>query len=792
MAKAKSSKNKDDMKKKKSFKNKSETSPKKGAESLKSLDADQQQSPVPADKSLTSLKKIQKQLDAIVAQREAKNKQIKALKKKTKALGEQTTALSQETTALSQQTKALSKQAKKSESQRSKYALNNDLLRIKTALEKKTIQFDKETSKLSKEIIQFKDLTHRVEHKIQTLEIQTSAKDAAPSASELQGLNKNNKLLFKKVSNFEEKLNQFSDTFMLPEEATAEFAEQLNLLNQTILQLSENYQAHDTQIKLLQTDTGNIRKSLQRDIDNQQQVIDSHRHGMENLEQAVTRLKQNMGDYQQELKSHQQKFNSRQQDFESHQLELKSHQQEFNSHQQDLKTKMDQFNEQLKQSQHELKQQIQLLPEAEHNADLEQFNETLDKLTQQLSDVSEQYSHLQSLFSAMQEQQNTDSEHHDELSKQYLTQQQQLEKHEAQIVQLIPVISQSSTNEQQLKQISASLEQSAHMPDDHSQLENDLQSALLTLDQKIDKSQQQYQKSIDKLASQQRDAESHQLDMENQQLKMVSYQQDQSVSVSQLNKKLKIRSQLFSLGLISVLTISILLLFNQDIFNQIAEKDAADRQELIARIKMDVTNDTFTQINALSKQNSSIISQQFNQVRDSIKAVRKQTELISKTNSKMAIQVLQNNWQKQHQLLQEGLSSTQMEQQGLNKTVEQLAEKISTVGNQFQQLQKSQSQNSDISPPNKLPDIEIIGIEKIKSPFYTIQLLGALHQESIRSFIRQHRLTDSSRIYQTELQDKPWYILVQGHYSSFSQAKEKLEQLPEYLRKNSPWIKKLP
>lgn len=776
MAKAKSSKNKDDNNKK------------KGSKALKSLHADQKKSPMPADKSLNSLKKIQKQLDSIVSRREVKNKQIKELKKKTIALGEQTSALSRQTTALS-------KQAKKSESQLSKYALNKDLQRIKTALEKKIIQFDKDTNTLSNEITLFKDLTHRVEKKIQTLEIRKSEEKAAPSASQLLSLNKNNERLFKKVSYFEEKLKQFSDTFILPEEASAEFTEQLDVLSQTILQLSENSQEHDTQIKLLQTDTGNLRKSLQRDLESQQQVIESHQNGMDKLEKTVTSLKHSMGEHDRDLKSHQL----------------------------DLNNKMDQFNDQLKLSQNELKQQIQLVHEPEHNVDLEQFkqfNETLDKLSEQLSVVTEQSSSLQTLFSALQAQQSTDSEHHDELSRQYLTQQQQLENHEGQLVQLLPVISQSSKNKEQLNQISDSLEELAHTPDEHSEQGNDIQSSLLTLDQKIDRDHEQYQDSIDKLASQQqaidnfllkiknlqqdiknlqqhtdnlqKNTDNHQKDIDHHQLKMVSYQQEQSASVNQLNKQIKTRSLLFSLGLISVLAISTLLLFNQDIFNQLAEKNEADRQELITQIKADITNDTFTQINALSKQNSSIISQQFNQVRNSIKEVRKQTKLISKTDSKMDIQALQNNWREQHQILQEGLSDTQTEQQGLNKTVVQLAEKISTVSNQFQQLQKSITQKSDISPRNRLPDIEIIEIEKIKSSFYTIQLLGALQKESIRSFIRQHQLSDTSRIYQTEFQDNPWYILVQGHYSSFSQAKEKLQQLPEFLQKNGPWIKKLP
>ena len=836
MGKSKSSHKKDDDKKKKGFKKKSE----KNSNSLKSLKANQKQSPAPDNKSLKSLKKIQKQLDEIVAHREAENKRIKALKKTTSVLSKQTSALSEQNTTLSKQASSISKQVKKTESRLSKRALNKDLQRIKTSLDKKSSQFDKESSKLSKEIALFKDLTHRVEHKIQVLESRLLEKETSPSAEQLESLNKNNALLFKKISYFEEELNQFSETYLQPGQSTAEFAEQLTLLNQIINQLSKNYDEHDTQIKLLQTDTSNIRKSLQletsnfqqeslshqRDIESHQRDIKSHQHaiedqqqGMDVLKETVTNLQHNMGEHQQALKSIDAKMadflpqtdrkdeqNSQQKEqYQAFEQQFKQeHQQELqqlsntistieNSQQQlisPLEAHLQELDKNIQSLQQDIKkQENQFNEQRSHEPDkdtasiqFDHFNETLNKLSQQIYDVTEQANNLQHSFSEVQAQQNTDNAHHEELLKQYLFQQQQLEKHERQLAKLIPILSQSEVNTQQLEQISDSLSQLSNIQNNLAHLENDFQANLLTLDKKVDKGHRQYQKNIDELVGHQR--------------KTASYQQEQSVSLKQLSEQIKTRSLLFGIGLISVLTISTLLFFKQEVFNQDSFNQAsstqANKQALIAQIKTDITNETFTEINALTRQNSSIINEQLVQIRESIEQVRNQAVPAPQTTSSSALQDLENTWREQHQILQEGLSKTQSEQQELNKTVVQLSETVSTVSNQLQQLQKSVAENFNASPRNKQSEIEIITIQKSASPFYTIQLLGALQKKSVFSFIRQHHLSDTSRIYQTKLQDKPWYILVQGHYPSYSQAKEKLQQLPDFLKENGPWIKKLP
>lgn len=820
------------------------------AKTLKSLKADQTQSPAPGKKSVKILKNIQKQLDEIVSQREIASKTVKKLDKKTRLI---------------------SKQVEASESQLSKLAFNKDLQRIKASLEKKNKQFEKESTQLSSEISQFKNLTQRVEKKIRKLEEQT-----VPSTNQFQTLNNNNEHLLKKISNFEEELNQFFDTYIHPDDAISGFSKQLNRLNKVIKQASKDQQKNNKQINQLQNDTTKLKESFQQKT----------RH----LADEDLNLKKGIESYQQEFMSHQLEYKSHQQEYKSHQLEIESNQQkllapleshlhkleksiqllqqeytehlkissgdnnnlsELSQQQHELSDKFNQFNDHLSQSQDELKQHLEQIQKSDKNDNLSErnhSNEALEKLSLQLSDVTEQSNKLQALFDTVQEEQKINNDHHDELSKQYLLQQQQLDKYESQLLQLPTLITLSESSTKHIEKITGSLEQLSDSQNSLSQLEVEQQSKLQSLEQKIDDSHEQHQENINKLLhyqqnleskaiqsesyqrnveshqqdieshqhdieshqlgienlqrgikklqqnteahqqemdSRQEDMKAHQLDLENHQHKVLSYQQDQSVSLSQLSELIKKRSPIFSLGLVAVLGVAALLYFTQG--------QHTETEKLIAQIKTDVTNETFTKINALTKQNSAIINQKFNQINDSIQQVSLQAGQKPET---INIDALKNTWQEQFTVLQEAMTGTQTKQQELNQTVIKLSESINTVTNQYQLIQKKLSLKAESAlqrnnqQTNK-KTMEITNLNNTPS-FYAIQLLGALQKESVISYIKQHHLTDTTRIHQTEFQGKPWYILVQGHYSSFAQAKEELQQLPDVLQENAPWIKKLP
>lgn len=726
MSRSKSSKNKDDKKKK----NESET--------LKSLKSGQKRPAEPTSKSLISLKKIKKQLSNVVLQRKNDQQHLKELKKNTNDL---------------------SKQIKNTESQLSKHVLNKDLQQIKKNLEKKQSQFNKSTDNLSKEIVQLNDLVKRVEGKINSLEKQASLNNKVPQ--------KSNKLLLKKISRFEEELNQFTDTLINPEYHIRDFSRQLKKLGKLVKQSKANYQDHDTQIKLLQTNTTNIRQLLQQDCDSSQVVANSFQLDIESLQQNIESLQQNIESLQQNIESHQQEIKNNRHDIDELQSDLQIYRQDIETYQQETKQegvlsidnehlselndKINQFNEQLKKSEDDVKNHIQLLRESDNDENLQHFQQLddhLNTLSQQFSDASEQSISLQNLLNHLQEQQNTAHGQQNEIAKQFLTQQQHLESHD---IQLNPILAKTNSNEQLLEQHSDTLKQLGSSQNRLAQHENKLKTKLVELVQQVNKEHASGQESLSKIDSK---------------------QQFQLASLEQLNHTVTGRSKLFTLGLITILAIAMLLFYYQNNFNQSILDNNIDKQELITQLKTTLSKESNIRIDNLEKQMTQMLNQQLDGVKNSIKDVKKQAE---------QQQALQNNWQEQHQLLQTNIAQTQTEQQSLKQTVIELSDTISAMASQIEQLKKISSTSSFIT-----------GIETINDSFYTIQLLGARKKDSILHFVKQHNLSGTRKIVKTEFQNKPWYILVQGNYKSFSKAKEGLRQLPESLQKNNPWIKKLP
>ncbi len=877
MTRAKSSKNKDDNKNKKSLNKGLKRNSKKDSRSLKSLGAVQAVTPVPKDKSLNSLKKIKKQLNKILSSRDAEQQQLNALQART--------------TELSQQLEL-------TESHLSQFALNDDIQKITDLLDKQKRKFKKKIQRISSETSLFKDLSRRVEKKIQTLE----SLENQPSADDWQHLTEQNNRLHKKIRNFEETLRQFSDTYITPEPDNEKLAAQLTQLSNTVSQLNQqltdSHQAHDTQIKLLQTDTGNIRKSLQRDIKNHQQLIDNHHQGMKSLKQKISSLKENVEKHQQKLKNIDDSLsadtakNTAAEDYQQLLIPLENHleslenkvqqlQQEYRkqpleteletepdadtdkntelqalqSQQQAVNAQVEQFNEQLRQTQEDFKQQVQQLSDTADQTGDNQFAETLAQLTAKITVVSEQADSLQTLFNTLQEQQNTENAHHDELSKQYLSQQQQLEKHNTQLLELLPAMAQSEQHEQQLQQLSeslADLTQQQTSPDEAKNGSEQYQESIDTLfrrqdeieshqreveshqqdieshqqdvesrQQDVESHQQEmasHQHALEtshlKLDQRQNDIENHHLDVETQQRKIVSYQQDQGVALNQLEEQLKSRSRWFAVGLLTVLAVSTLLFFNQEQLQAI--NNSEHEQALIDRLKTEVTNETFTKINALTKQNSNIINQQFTQIRKSIEQVKQESQANLKTNPQNSTPAdsaqLDNLIEKkledrleakitpvittELENLKASTEKTQKDQQALDKTVQQLAAQVSRVNQQLEKIKQTVSQQSTDRPVSAIhyagSTIPIIQLAASTPEFYSIQLLGARQKQSLVTFLMHNSFSAAHKIYQVKLQDKPWYIIVQGHYASFAQAKEKLQQLPEALRKNGPWVKKLP
>ncbi|MET0002698.1 MAG: SPOR domain-containing protein [Candidatus Thiodiazotropha sp.] len=75
---------------------------------------------------------------------------------------------------------------------------------------------------------------------------------------------------------------------------------------------------------------------------------------------------------------------------------------------------------------------------------------------------------------------------------------------------------------------------------------------------------------------------------------------------------------------------------------------------------------------------------------------------------------------------------------------------------------------------------------------YTIQLIGVSNQESIAAFADKHGLKRELAYIGTEREGSAWYILLHGTYDTYTEAANALETLPESLKSQQPWIRKMP
>lgn len=81
----------------------------------------------------------------------------------------------------------------------------------------------------------------------------------------------------------------------------------------------------------------------------------------------------------------------------------------------------------------------------------------------------------------------------------------------------------------------------------------------------------------------------------------------------------------------------------------------------------------------------------------------------------------------------------------------------------------------------------------VKDDHYTLQLLGARSEESVKQFIQAHDIADSTHYFKTKLSGKDWYVVVYGDYYSKAEALSAIDSMPSSLRDQSaqPWVREL-
>ncbi|OBU09554.1 hypothetical protein AYY19_10680 [Photobacterium aquimaris] len=76
----------------------------------------------------------------------------------------------------------------------------------------------------------------------------------------------------------------------------------------------------------------------------------------------------------------------------------------------------------------------------------------------------------------------------------------------------------------------------------------------------------------------------------------------------------------------------------------------------------------------------------------------------------------------------------------------------------------------------------------VKPSHYALQLAATQSLAAAAEFINTHNMT-AAMIYQTERNQRPWFIVVTGNYATAAQARTAKSQLPTTLQQLKPWLK---
>ncbi len=103
------------------------------------------------------------------------------------------------------------------------------------------------------------------------------------------------------------------------------------------------------------------------------------------------------------------------------------------------------------------------------------------------------------------------------------------------------------------------------------------------------------------------------------------------------------------------------------------------------------------------------------------------------------------------------------------------------------QLQGIPAEIATDKPKKALSTVEehLLSVNK---KYYTLQLVGARNEKSLRQFVQKNELEEHAYIYRTKLSGKDWYVVVLGEYATMDEAKVAATSIPEQIAAK-PWIR---
>ena len=99
-------------------------------------------------------------------------------------------------------------------------------------------------------------------------------------------------------------------------------------------------------------------------------------------------------------------------------------------------------------------------------------------------------------------------------------------------------------------------------------------------------------------------------------------------------------------------------------------------------------------------------------------------------------------------------------------------------------------ENSRVS--NNLSSMDPIGWVMNQNPrHYTLQLASSRSEKSVMKYYLENQMQGKGGYYKKMQDGEAWYFLIYGSYDSTATASNEIEQLPEEIRKWSPWVRRL-
>lgn len=74
---------------------------------------------------------------------------------------------------------------------------------------------------------------------------------------------------------------------------------------------------------------------------------------------------------------------------------------------------------------------------------------------------------------------------------------------------------------------------------------------------------------------------------------------------------------------------------------------------------------------------------------------------------------------------------------------------------------------------------------------YTLQLASSRSERRIKKYYEENQMQGKGGYYKKEQDGETWYFLIYGAYDTSTHASSEIQQLPEEIRKWSPWVRRL-